>query len=91
VSPIIGGNAVKGPIAKMMSELGVPQSARAVADHYDDLLTGFVLDDADRGAIADLPCLHTRILMESEEDKTTLAIQVLKFAREIADKARQRS
>ncbi len=88
VSPIIGGNAVKGPIAKMMSELGIPQSARAVAEHYDDLLTGFVLDDADEGAIANLPCLHTRILMESEEDKTTLANQVLEFAREIADKAR---
>ncbi len=88
VSPIIGGNAVKGPIAKMMSELGIPQSARAVAEHYDDLLTGFVLDDADKGTVTDLPCLHTRILMESEEHKTTLASQVLEFAREIADKVR---
>jgi LPPG:FO 2-phospho-L-lactate transferase len=88
VSPIIGGNAVKGPTAKMMSELGIPPSARAVAEHYDGLLTGFVLDTADKGAITDLPCLHTRILMESEEDKTTLAGQVLEFARRIADKVR---
>ena len=85
VSPIIGGNSVKGPTAKMMSELGIPQSARAVAEHYDGLLTGFVLDDADKGAVTDLPCLHTRILMDSDEDKTTLANQVLKFARQLAD------
>jgi len=85
VSPIIGGNAVKGPTAKMMSELGVPQSARAVVEHYDALLTGFVLDDADKDTVTDLPCLHTRILMESDEDKTTLANQVLKFARQLAD------
>ena len=88
VSPIIGGNAVKGPAAKMMSELGIPPSARAVVEHYDGLLTGFVLDDADKGTLTDLPCMHTRILMESEEDKTTLANQVLEFAREIADKVR---
>ena len=84
VSPIIGGHAVKGPTAKMMSELGVPQSARAVAEHYDGLLTGFVLDAADKDTITDLPCLHTHILMENDEDKTTLANQVLKFVRELA-------
>lgn len=88
VSPIIGGNAVKGPAAKMMAELGVPSSARAVADHYDGMLTGFVADHADEGTITDLPCLHTRILMESEEDKASLASQVLDFARSIADKVR---
>ena len=88
VSPIIGGKAVKGPTAKMMSELGIPENARAVAEHYDGMLTGFVLDDADRGTVTDLPCMHTGILMESEEDKTRLANQVLQFAREIADKVR---
>lgn len=88
VSPIIGGKAVKGPTAKMMSELGIPQSARSVAEHYGGMLTGFVLDEADRGAVKDLPCLHTNILMRSEEDKVTLARQVLAFAREISDKVR---
>ena len=37
VSPIIGGRAVKGPTAKMMSELGLPATAPAVARHYGDL------------------------------------------------------
>jgi LPPG:FO 2-phospho-L-lactate transferase len=88
VSPIIGSESIKGPTAKMMAELGIPRSARAVADHYDGLLTGFVLDESDEGAVTNLPCLHTRILMENDEDKTTLASQVLDFARGIADKIR---
>lgn len=88
VSPIIGGRAVKGPTAKMMSELGIPQTARAVAEHYEGLLTGFVLDNQDRIVISGLECLHTRILMESEEDKTELAQEVLAFARKIAHKVR---
>lgn len=88
VSPIVGSASIKGPTAKMMAELGTAPSARAVADHYDGLLTGFVLDESDEGTVTDLPCLHTRILMESDEDKTRLAGQVLDFARRIADKVR---
>ena len=87
-SPIICGNAVKGPTSNMMSELGIPRSARALAEHYDGMLTGFVLDNADRGAVTDLPCMHTHILMENQEDKTSLATQVLQFARDIAVKVR---
>ncbi|MGH6897316.1 MAG: 2-phospho-L-lactate transferase [Geminicoccaceae bacterium] len=85
VAPIIGGRAVKGPTAKMMAELGVPRSARAVAEHYGGLLDGFVLDDADaEGARAiDLPCLATRVLMQTENDKRALAAEVLAFARRI--------
>ena len=84
VSPIIGNNAVKGPTAKMMSELGVPQSPRSVVEHYDGLLSGFVLDDTDQGVVTDIPCLHTPILMETEAQKITLATQVLNFARLIS-------
>ena len=83
VSPIIGSNSVKGPTAKMMSELGVPQSARTVAEHYDGLISGYVLDDTDRGTVTNLPCLHTRILMQTETDKITLATELLDFARTI--------
>ena len=88
VSPIIGDRAVKGPTAKMMAELGIPKTARAVAEHYEGLLTGFVLDERDDGSVTDLPCLPTPILMQSDDDKTRLASRVLDFAREIADKVR---
>ena len=37
VSPIIGGQAVKGPAAKMYRELGIEPSALAVAKHYQNL------------------------------------------------------
>jgi LPPG:FO 2-phospho-L-lactate transferase len=90
VSPIIGGRAVKGPTAKMMAELGIPASAQAVAKHYGGLLDGFVLDaaDADQARVIDVPCLATRTLMASEDDKRTLAAGVLAFARRIGETAR---
>jgi LPPG:FO 2-phospho-L-lactate transferase len=90
VAPIIGGHAVKGPTAKMMRELGVPTSARAVAEHYRGLLDGFVLDHADaaEAAIIDRPCLATRILMASEDDKRRLATEVLAFARRLGGTTR---
>ena len=47
MSPILGGEVVKGPAAKMFRELGAEPSALAVAKHYRDLLTGFVLDEVD--------------------------------------------
>jgi LPPG:FO 2-phospho-L-lactate transferase len=85
VSPIIGGRAVKGPTAKMMAELGVPAGARAVAEHYQGLLDGFVLDAADAEAARGIgiPCLCTSILMADDEDKRRLAAEVLAFARRI--------
>ena len=49
VSPIVGGKAVKGPLGKMMSELGVEPSALGVARHYGRLVDGWVIDDVDRG------------------------------------------
>jgi LPPG:FO 2-phospho-L-lactate transferase len=86
VSPLIGGRAVKGPTAKMMAELGLPTRAKAVAEHYGDLLDGFVLDTADaaEARALDLPCLVTRTLMTSEDDKRALAAEVLAFARQLA-------
>ena len=93
VSPIIGGRAVKGPTAKMMAELGMPASARAVAEHYRSLIDGFVLDqvDADQASDIAVPCLATRTLMGSEDDKRALADAVVAFARRLAGRARARS
>ena len=90
ISPIIGGRAVKGPTAKMMAELGMPASAKAVADHYSGLLDGFVLDSADgaEAAAIGLPCLATPTLMTSEDDKRALAAQVVAFARRIRESSR---
>ena len=47
VSPIVGGMAIKGPAAKMMQELDMPVTPVAVASHYRDFATHFVLDSCD--------------------------------------------
>ena len=50
VSPIIGGEAINGPAAKMMRELGRDVSAAGVARHYGGLVDGWVIDERDAGA-----------------------------------------
>lgn len=90
VSPIIGGRAVKGPTAKMMSELGLPVSAVAVARHYGDLIDGYVLDYADAACAADLgvPVAMAHTLMRTFEDREMLAREVLAFADRLAEARR---
>ncbi len=82
VSPIIGGRAVKGPTAKMMSELGLPVSATAVARRYADLLDAYVLDHADAADAAGLgiPTTAAPTLMLTLDDRVALARQVLAAA-----------
>ncbi|MCS6995309.1 MAG: 2-phospho-L-lactate transferase [Anaerolineales bacterium] len=83
VSPIIGGQAVKGPAAKMFRELGIEPSALAVARHYGrTLLTGFVLDESDSDLAADVQALGihpavTQTLMKTSDDRRQLAQDVL--------------
>lgn len=86
VSPIVSGIAIKGPAAKMMSELGVPNTAVSVAEHYDDLLTGFVLDEQDAALAADinLPTLCTQSVMRTLDDRVQLAQSVLDFITELS-------
>lgn len=85
VSPIIGGQAVKGPAAKMMKELGMPVSALGVAEFYKGLVDGFVIDDVDAASAADIEALGMKVLvtktfMKTLEDRETLAAATLKFA-----------
>ena len=88
VSPIIKGETVKGPAAKMYRELGIEPSAFAVANHYRGLATGFVLDTVDaqlnesvRGL--NMRTLVTNTLMKSHDDRQRLANDILKFIREV--------
>jgi LPPG:FO 2-phospho-L-lactate transferase len=82
VSPIVAGQAVKGPTAKMMAELGLPVDAATPARHYRDFLDGYVADEADAAAVAglDLPVVLTGTLMQSLEDREALARTVLEAA-----------
>lgn len=85
VSPIIGGGTVKGPAAKMFAELGIEPSALAVAEHYADFLSGFVLDKVDLGLDEKMaiPTLVTDTIMKTAADRRRLAAEVLDFARRL--------
>jgi LPPG:FO 2-phospho-L-lactate transferase len=88
VSPIIGGQALKGPAAKMFRELGIEPSARAVAEHFQGLLSGMVLDledasDAARVEAGGLRALATRTVMKGRSARRRLAEEVLDFAQHL--------
>jgi LPPG:FO 2-phospho-L-lactate transferase len=84
VSPIVGGKAVKGPLAGMIETLaGRPASAAAIRDHYGELLRGFVLEKGDDAPV-DLASLHTSTVMPEASSRARLAREVLAFARGLA-------
>ena len=78
VSPIVGGKAIKGPLAKIMREYGEDPSPLAVARYYRDILGAFVLDERDaeqKDAIAALGMrvVVTDTLMKSADDRARVA------------------
>ena len=52
ISPIVGGDALKGPAARMLRELGHEASAAGVAAHYRTVAGTMVIDTVD-AALAD--------------------------------------
>ena len=86
VSPIVGGHAVKGPTAKMMSELGLEVNAVTVARRYQELLDAYVLDrvDAAQAAKLGLPVTVAHTLMTTLADRENLARHALASADALA-------
>lgn len=84
VSPIVGGQAIKGPTAKMMAELDMDVSALGVVNHYGDLLDGFIIDETDAAsasAIAEtgIAVREAQTIMKTMGDRTALAQVALDF------------
>jgi LPPG:FO 2-phospho-L-lactate transferase len=89
VTPIVGGQAIKGPAAKMLAELGHDVSALGVARYYRDWVDGFVLDAQDAGLARDIEALGMKVrvadtMMRNDADKRRLAKDVLEFVDELA-------
>jgi LPPG:FO 2-phospho-L-lactate transferase len=91
VSPIIAQQALKGPAAKMLRELGKPSNAVSVAGYYrarklGGVLDGFVVHSTDRTAAFEIektfsiPTLITDTIMRDIEQKEKLASTLLTFA-----------
>jgi LPPG:FO 2-phospho-L-lactate transferase len=85
VSPIVGGNALKGPAAKILSELGRVPSVVEIARHYADVIDGLVIDQIDAGLAKEVENLGIRVLavptiMTNQSDRACLADAVIGFA-----------
>jgi LPPG:FO 2-phospho-L-lactate transferase len=85
VTPIVGGQAIKGPAAKMLAELKLEVSPVAVARFYDGLLDSFVLDVVDEAMAAELASnglnvVVTDTIMRNDSDRARLAQEVLGLA-----------
>ena len=82
VSPIVGGDTIKGPAAKMMRTLGHAASAATVAKLYADFLDVLVLDNVDAGLAAEVASYGVRpvvtdSIMRGRYEKAELARVVL--------------
>ena len=82
VSPIIDGEALRGPAAKIMAELGYPASCVGVARQYQGICDFFLLDERDAGLAPQIEELGMTplvapIIMQSDDDKVALANYVL--------------
>lgn len=84
VSPIVGGQAVKGPTAKLMGELGLSVTNAAIADHYAGVIDGLLVDERDGGEGLSLPYAVTDTLMKTLEDRVRVAEAALALAARIA-------
>ncbi|MDX2202947.1 MAG: 2-phospho-L-lactate transferase [Hyphomicrobiaceae bacterium] len=86
VTPIIAGKAVKGPTAKIMGELGLAIEAAAVAQHYEGLIDGFVLDRQDEGLAPRIGVAveTAQTLMRSLDDRVALARVCVAFCQKLA-------
>jgi LPPG:FO 2-phospho-L-lactate transferase len=86
VSPVRGGQAFKGPTAKIMGELGLAVDSAAIAAHYSGLIDGMIVDRDDDLSEAELAVRRTDIAMPTVERKRSLAAEVVAMARELADR-----
>jgi LPPG:FO 2-phospho-L-lactate transferase len=80
VSPIVGGQVLKGPTAAFMAFAALDCSADGVADFYGDLLDGIVADEN----VARLATLQLDTRMDDADARARVAEQTLSFAAALA-------
>jgi len=86
VSPIVGGRAIKGPLAELISSLANREpSAAAVVEHYGDLVDAWVIEEGDTiqtGA----PVLSTQTIMSDQSKRKMLAGTVLEWSETLSSR-----
>jgi LPPG:FO 2-phospho-L-lactate transferase len=76
VSPLVGGEVLKGPTAAFMEHAGQPLAADGVAALYEGLIDGLVADERAAG----VPTLETDVRMDDPAARRRLARETLAFA-----------
>jgi LPPG:FO 2-phospho-L-lactate transferase len=79
VSPIVGGEVLKGPTAAFLAHAQLPCTAAGMAEYYGNLLDGIVADEPVTG-------IRCRVLdtdMRDPERRAAVAAETLAFAREL--------
>jgi LPPG:FO 2-phospho-L-lactate transferase len=83
ISPLIGGATVKGPAARMLSQLGYEPSAAGVAAVYRDIMDVWLIDTLDRGLTGQIASYGMRTivadaLMRGRRGEARLARELLR-------------
>jgi LPPG:FO 2-phospho-L-lactate transferase len=95
ISPIVAGQAIKGPAAKIFRELGRPSTALEIARFYQGLIDGLVIDEQDRDLRDAIESQGIRVqventIMKSDDDRSRLARTVLNFATTLGKRGAER-
>lgn len=88
LSPIVGGQAIKGPLAKMIGEMyHVQPSAEWIANYYQRnfRLDGYIVDRQDSQIISTITsrgiiCKAVPSIMITEQDRVDVAREVISFS-----------
>ncbi|WEB42282.1 2-phospho-L-lactate transferase [Streptomyces yunnanensis] len=89
LSPIVGDAPVRGMADKVLEAVGVESTAAAVARHYGaGLLDGWLVDDVDAGAVADVEaagirCRAVPLMMTDVDATAAMAREALTLAEEV--------
>lgn len=82
ISPLVRGEAVKGPTAKLMRELGIAINNVSIARHYGPLIDGLLVHDGDDAP--DGPAVATTdTLMRTGQDRMRVAAAALDLAKSL--------
>lgn len=85
VSPIVGGQALKGPTVEMMRAMGIEPTPVEIARRYREKCSGFVLDSRDAHNARDIEGLGYAVLVcdtvMARDEGATLAREILAWTR----------
>jgi LPPG:FO 2-phospho-L-lactate transferase len=80
VSPLVGGEAVSGPVDRMLRRMAGGTTPAHVAGTYDGLVDGLVVDESDAPAEAGIELVVASTLMHDRVAERRLAERVLEAA-----------